>query len=570
MANDLIPFEPAPPPRLVDNRGRPLTRPEVLEADIAGASIMGGRSIQTGRPADGLTPERLARILRQAENGDATAYYELAEQMEEKDLHYLGVLGTRKRQVAQLPINVEAASDDGEDEADAQLVRDFIERDTLEAEIFDMLDAVGKGVSATEMIWDTHVQPWEIVRLENRDLRWFEFDKNDGRTLLLRDAGQLKPLDAGKYIITQIQAKTGLPVRGGLARPVAWAYMFRNYSFKDWARFNEAYGMPLRIAKYEGGTDDANVRKMLRALIGMSADFAAAFPKSADVEFIKGEMGGSGNLFKDLAEYFERQISKAVLGQTGTTDTAPGGLGSGAQASTHKEVSEDIERADAKALAAALNAQLVRPLIIFNRGVRKRYPRIKIGRPDEEDVEAFRASVEQGVKLGVPIAVSTWRKGTGIDEPKAGEVLLQAPAVPAPVPDPDDPEKSPPGNKPGPGGAASGRKTAATGFLGPLKGATGPISIVIAASDPGAGGDRDEIDDAADAAAGDWLKLMTPIIAPIAALADQAGSLEELRDQLAAAAAGMDVDQLVQALAEGTFAARLTGDVDVAASQEEG
>src|SRR4051812_20527930 len=128
MAKEIVPYEAPQPPALVDSRGRPMARPEELAADIAGASVMGARSIQTGRPSDGLTPERLARILRQAENGDAIAYLELAEQMEEKDLHYLAVLGTRKRAVAQLPINVEAASDSADDEADAQLVRDWLER----------------------------------------------------------------------------------------------------------------------------------------------------------------------------------------------------------------------------------------------------------------------------------------------------------------------------------------------------------------------------------------------------------------------------------------------------------
>jgi phage gp29-like protein len=554
MANDLVPFEAPPPPALVDSRGRPMTRPEMLEADVAGASIMGARSIQTGRPSDGLTPERLARILRQAENGDADAYLELAEQMEEKDLHYLGVLGTRKRSVSQLPITVVAASSAKEDEADAQMVRDFLERDTIEAELFDMLDSVGKGYSVTEMIWNTHVQPWEIVRLENRDQRWFEFDRTDGRTLLLKGAGGPQPLHSGKYIIHNSPAKTGLPIRSGLARPVAWAYIFRNFAMKDWSRFNEAYGMPLRVGKYEPGTDEANVRKILRALIGMSADFAAAFPKSADVEFIKAGEGGDAQ-FEKMCLYHEGQISKAVLGQTGTTDSAPGGLGSGAQASTHKEVAEDIERSDAKQAAASLNRDLVRPLIMFNRGVRRRYPRIFIGRPEEADVEQFMKAADQGVKLGVPIAVSTWRKGTGMAEPKDGEELLKAPAQPAPAE---------PGQTPDP---ASARAPARTSLLTPLRGLPGANSRATAAADRTVADRGDEVDAAALAAAEDWERLIAPAIAPIEALAGGAGTLEEFRDRLASASAGMSTDELVEQLARSAFAARLAGDFDTPAGE---
>src|SRR3546814_21150705 len=70
-----------------------------------------------------------------------------------KDLHYLSVLGTRKRAVSQLPINVEAASEDPNDELDAQLIRDWLKRLTLQAELFDILDAIGKGYSVTEIVW---------------------------------------------------------------------------------------------------------------------------------------------------------------------------------------------------------------------------------------------------------------------------------------------------------------------------------------------------------------------------------------------------------------------------------
>ena len=48
---------------------------------------------------------------------------------------------------------------------------------------------------------------------------------------------------------------------------------------------------------------------------------------------------------------------------------------------------EDIERADAKArLAAILNRDLIRPWIDLEFGPQKAYPRLRIARPDEEDL----------------------------------------------------------------------------------------------------------------------------------------------------------------------------------------
>ncbi|WP_375588099.1 DUF935 family protein [Hoeflea alexandrii] len=63
----------------------------------------------SAHPADGLTPQRLASILRAAAEGEPEAYFELAEDIEERDLHYAAVMATRKRSVAQLPITVAAA-----------------------------------------------------------------------------------------------------------------------------------------------------------------------------------------------------------------------------------------------------------------------------------------------------------------------------------------------------------------------------------------------------------------------------------------------------------------------------
>ena len=91
-----------------------------------------------------------------------------------------------------------------------------------------------------------------------------------------------------------------------------------------------------------------------------------------------------------LSDWLDKQVSKAVLGQTATTDAETGGLGSGKE---HREVQEDIERADCKALAAVLNRDLVQPWVILERGPQARYPQIVISRPEAEDLKAFSAAI---------------------------------------------------------------------------------------------------------------------------------------------------------------------------------
>ena len=209
-------------PHLLGPDGRPIPR-RILKREIAGPTVSGVRPIIGDHPSSGLTPRRLANLLRAAEEGDAIAYLELAEDMEEKDLHYSSVIGTRKRAVVQLEITVEAASDAADDEANAELVRQFLARDEIEDEFVDMLDAIGKGYSVTEILWQESAGEWMPERLEWRLPQWFELDRDDGRTLWLRGENGLEPLPAYKFIPHCARAKSGLPIRGGLARLAAWA-----------------------------------------------------------------------------------------------------------------------------------------------------------------------------------------------------------------------------------------------------------------------------------------------------------------------------------------------------------
>ena len=89
---------------LYDAYGKPVQK-NVLTQETARPSLTGVRSIWNhNQVTGGLTPQRLASLLKRAAEGEADDYLTLAEEMEEKDLHYASVLGTRKRAVARLPI----------------------------------------------------------------------------------------------------------------------------------------------------------------------------------------------------------------------------------------------------------------------------------------------------------------------------------------------------------------------------------------------------------------------------------------------------------------------------------
>ena len=411
---------------LLDHRGRPIDmgalKREVLAEELSrsgGARLFGGE-----HPSIGLEPGKLGRILREAEDGDPVSYFALAEEMEEKDLHYLSVLGTRKRQVAQLDITVEAASNAKEDEADAELIRSVI--DTFDDDtLCDMLDAVGKGVSVTEIIWDTSANQWMPKRFEWVDPRMLDFDRATRKEPMLKTVSGMEPLAPYKFVQLELKAKSGLPVRGGLARPVSWFWMFKNYGLKDWNRFIEAYGQPMRVGKFHAGATEAEKRSLLRSVAALGSDAAAVIPQAMQIEFIEAKSQGSASgLYENHAKYLDQLVSKGVLGQTATTDAISGGH---AVSKEHNQVREDIERSDAKALARALGRFVVQPVIDLNHGPRRKYPTIVIGRPDEQDAALMIDAVEKLTKFGFRASQSQLRAAVGLKDPDPEDELFVVP-----------------------------------------------------------------------------------------------------------------------------------------------
>jgi phage gp29-like protein len=411
-------------PVLVDRFGQPLRR-EVLKEEIAGPTLTGVRSPFGGYPGDGLNPGRVASILKEADQGDPLRYLELAETIEERDHHYLGVLGTRKRSVAQLEITVEAASDDAPDVAFADMVRAWLMRDELQEELFNILDAIGKGFSETEIIWDSSEGQWRPARLEWRDPRWFRFDRKDGATPLLRtDTGDV-PLPPFKFISAVIRAKSGLPIRSGLARLATWSWMFKAFTLRDWAVFVQTFGQPVRVGKYGPSATEKEKETLYQAVANIAADCAAIIPEGMAMEFIEaGTVGQSHQLYKERADWLDQQVSKAVLGQTATTDAIAGGHAVGQE---HRQVQEDIERADARALSAILNRDLIQPWVMLEAGPQKSYPRLKIGRQEEKDIAGTVDAVTKLVPFGLRVAQSTMRDLVGLPDPGPDEELLAPP-----------------------------------------------------------------------------------------------------------------------------------------------
>ena len=520
--------------QLMDMYGRPLVKSQ-LRREIMAPTMTGLRSTERTYDNVGITPERLALILREAEHDDPVQFLELAEDMEEKDLHYLAVLSTRRRQVSQLTVSVDPADDSTEAGKDADLVREWMSRDEIEDELFDLTDAVGKGFSVCEIVWDMSERQWMPKRLEYRLPVWFRYDWKTGTTLQRRDdTGQelWVDLEPGKFVVHRARAKSGLPIRGGLARCVMWWWLFKNFGVRDWLRFVEAYGHPLRVGKYDKGATEPEKDVLLRAVRNVASDASAIVPESMMIEFIENSgTGVRSDLYNDLLKYVDDSMSKAVLGQTLTTETSKSGGGALALGQVHNEVREDIEKSDAKQLGATLTRDIAVPLVLLNHGHRDRYPRIRVGREAEGDPAMLAEALAKLGPMGLTVKAQEVRERLNLSEPGEDDEVIggrqEMPEIP---------------------GGEMARALAR-----------------ILRSRGNSERRRDPIDHAIDdlLAGDDWEPVMEPVVLPVLAAAaaalERGDSLEGFRARLPEVFELMDDSGMVEALHRMGFSARQSG-----------
>lgn len=414
-----------------------------LTKTFAAPTIGGVRNAWQDSIASGLDPSKLAKILKQAAEGDNQAFLALAEEMEERDPHYFSVLGQRKRAVSLIQPIVNSDKDTPEDVKDA--IEQLIAQPIFVGLTDDLLDGIAKPHSCVEPLWETIDNRWEPTQYIHRDPRFYKYDKETGQTLLIRDEAYPEGMPIPPYstIIHSPSLKSGLKVRGGLARVICWCFMLKSFTLQDWAAFLEVFGMPLRVGKYDDNAGPDEKLTLLTAVRDLGSDAAAIIPRGMEIEFIQATGGQGNGVFGTMTDYLDKQISKAVLGQTMTTDSGS----SLSQAKVHEDVKIDIKKSDARQIAATINRDLIAPYVAFNFGNNVKPPMIILPVEDPEDIKSFSEALSKLVPMGFKVSQKEVRKRVGTEMPDDDDELLVPPTNTAPAKNseqaesPDQPER---------------------------------------------------------------------------------------------------------------------------------
>ncbi len=434
---------------LVDQFGQPYAKPP-KPLDVAASVGVSHPATSWASVASSLTPARAATVIRNARVGNADAYLTLAEEIEERDLHYASVLQTRKFAIS----GVEPEIIPGDESALAETIAEEFRLQVAESDLFadllfDLMDALAKGYSVVQPLWDTSEKQWNYRGFEWCDPRLFTFDQATLREIRLKDPAYAdgRPMPPGQFVVHYPKIKTGIKIRGGLAMLATIAHVAKSYTLADWLAFCEVYGMPLRIAKYDPLTmTQPEIDQLKIALANVGHDAAALIPNGSSIEILDARRpSASGkNVFEGLANYWDAQLSKAVLGQTMTTDDGA----SLAQAQVHEGVRVDLKKADARSLHSTIRRAIIAPWVFFNYGDKAPIPKIKLPVEPPEDTKLFTEGALPWVQhAGLRVKASEIRAKFGLSAPDDSEEdeVLEVDNTPAPAaPPPGAPGAKPP------------------------------------------------------------------------------------------------------------------------------
>ena len=414
--------------KLVDHRGNPIPWPSEQELQSDESRLGYLKQHFAEHPSSGLTPSRLASILQDSERGYLVPQAELAEDIEEKDAHVYSELQKRKLALLNLSGRVLPPRNASEAEKrDAEQVQELLdELPDFDDLILDMADAILKSYSHIELEWQRLGNDWLVVQGHYRPQSWFQLNPENRTQLRLRDGSYAgAALQPFGWISHVHRARSGYPGRNGLARILAWPYLFKNYSVRDLAEFLEIYGLPLRLGKYPNGASDKEKSTLLSAVMSIGHNAGGIIPKGMEIDFMEAAKGGA-DPFEAMMAWCERSQSKAILGGT-LTSQADGKTSTNALGNVHNEVRQELRDSDLRQIAGTLTRDLIFPLWMLNcktAGDPRRAPRFQFDTAEPEDMAHYSQHLPNLVDLGMRVPVSWAHEKLQIPVPEADEPVL--------------------------------------------------------------------------------------------------------------------------------------------------
>lgn len=404
---------------------------------------------QHTRIGGGLTPEQISDVLRSADTGYMWRLADLANESRQKDCHLQSILGTREMAVSGLRTHVIPCSDDKEDIYIADWCSDWIANFGTAAVksgepsrdwrymLSHLAGAAYFGYAVTETLYAKEGKYLVPSACRAVEPRRFVFDIQSGNFRFWDVQGNvpypgtdLMAEFPGRFVDYHPRINGDYESREGLARLLVWCAMFRNWTGADWQKLAEIAWKPWRKGKYNTGRDpktpNAASKEDRAALVSalqlVATNGVMIYPDTTDIQVEWPGKGSSSANHGALMLFLASEMSKAVLGQTLTTEQ--GKVGSQALGEVQDGVRCIHRDADAAGICGTVRRDMMAPAVRLNFGNRVRVPGLALLPEESVDQVAFSTAIGNYAKAGLAMPANWVRERAKIAHPLAGDELV--------------------------------------------------------------------------------------------------------------------------------------------------
>ena len=292
----------------------------------------------------------------------------------------------------------------------------------------EILDALLFGMQPMEPIWAKPVDfdgEGKIFPIEftGRPPWWFQYDnENLLRFRTMANSWPGEKIKNYSLIVPRNNPKYDNPYGESLYSKIYWSLNFKKAAFKFWIEFAEKYGSPFIEGKVPRNAGDEEYDALFDRLTEGTKGSVFVIPSDAEIILHDGTKS-KGEVYKELIDFANSEISKAILGQTLTTEA--GDKGARALGEVHENVADDLAESDEMLCEGCFN-QLIKWIVDINFGEGFPVPEFKY--EHEEDIKKDRVERDKGLKeLGVKFNDKYFIKNYNLNEDEFKMVEVEDP-----------------------------------------------------------------------------------------------------------------------------------------------
>ena len=255
----------------------------------------------------------------------------------------------------------------------AKFVREAFSRmqGSVHTVLQNAMDAFIHGWSIQEIVYEGDHGKWWIQSVKPKDPRYFTLEIDEYETvksLKLNLPGESeKSFNPERFVIYCHRPSYGKPYGQSDLEATVPHYREKKRLMEAWRTHLERFASPTLLARFGKGATSEDQAAMLRTLEALAKNSAIVFPDEFDVRPL-GDRDGASQGFMDAIDFHNREITRAIVGQTLTTSEG-NRVGSLAMGRVHLQVLMLQLEAIRRDLAdTVMNEQIIKPLVALNFG----------------------------------------------------------------------------------------------------------------------------------------------------------------------------------------------------------